>query len=403
MQTVESSHRDRRLLPQVATFEVLSHGTTRSRAGILTLGTRSIQTPVVWLGHTLKSRVRFISDGDLEPLPILMSFAEFRDNGTALDRSRRQGLHRALEHAGPILLDSGGYAFQKRRSIDLCPNDLTSFYEHSGADIGVALDHPLSPAASRRTNARRWLRSLENLAMMQRAGAPYLLMPVVHGYTIGQVRLCCEKIAALVGTPQAIGIGSMVPLLKASHIGGQFRYRRTDHSIGDHVDFVADAIHTVKQAFPNAMLHVFGAGGVPTALALFAAGADSCDSAGWRLKASFGAIQLPGTSDRYLQRRDSMRTRRLIDKSDIAAISACGCPACKTGGKVGARRALLRTSFSARATHNAHVITTEVKFLRNAILAQRDHEWLSGRLDATHRFRRLIAPAAADAASERLA
>jgi hypothetical protein len=153
MQTVESSHRDRRLLPQVATFEVLSHGTTRSRAGILTLGTRSIQTPVVWLGHTLKSRVRFISDGDLEPLPILMSFAEFRDNGTALDRSRRHGLHRALEHAGPILLDSGGYAFQKRRSIDLCPNDLTSFYEHSGTDIGVALDHPLSPAASRRTFA----------------------------------------------------------------------------------------------------------------------------------------------------------------------------------------------------------------------------------------------------------
>lgn len=65
-----------------------------------------------------------------------------------------------------------------------------------------------------------------------------------------------------------------MPLLKASHIGGRFRYRRQDGSIGSHVDFIADAIGTVRNAFPNSLLHVFGAGGVPTVLALFAAGAD---------------------------------------------------------------------------------------------------------------------------------
>jgi 7-cyano-7-deazaguanine tRNA-ribosyltransferase len=279
-------------------FEILATGNTRARAGLLTLGNRTIQTPVVWFGHSLKSRIRVTGRGEpgAEPLPILLNFAELRGNSAALNRVRLQGLHGAFEHHGPMLLDSGGYQFQNTATIDLRSTDLMEFYAECGADLAVALDHPLSPAASRRTNARRWQRSLYNLAMMRRTSATYQLMPVIHGYTIGQVRLCCDRIAALIGTPCAVGIGSMVPLLKASHIGGRFRYRRNDGSIGNHVDFIADAIATVRAAFPNSMLHVFGAGGVPTVLALFGAGADSCDSAAWRLKASFGAIQLPGTN-----------------------------------------------------------------------------------------------------------
>jgi queuine/archaeosine tRNA-ribosyltransferase len=305
-----------------------------------------------------------------------------------------QGLHHAFKHDGPILLDSGGYQFQKAASIDLSPHDLSAFYGQCGADIAVALDHPLSPAASRTTNTKRWQKSLENLAAMRRESAPYLLMPVVHGYTIGQIRRCCERIQAVVGTPCAVGIGSMVPLLKASHIGGRFRYRRQDGSIGSHVDFIADAIGTVRNAFPNSLLHVFGAGGVPTVLALFAAGADSCDSAAWRLKASYGAIQLPGTSDRFLQnrQRNPGRVRRVVDAKDLAAIGECCCPACNPLTTVASRRAWLDRSFSARAAHNAHVVTTEIGLLRTAVRAARDHEWLSARIAPTHRLRRLVLP-----------
>jgi hypothetical protein len=73
-------------------------------------------------------------------------------------------------------------------------------------------------------------------------------MPVVHGYAAGQIRRCCEQIAALMGAPCVIGIGSPVPLLKASHIGGRFRYRKDNGSVGSEVEFIGDAIGAVGDA-----------------------------------------------------------------------------------------------------------------------------------------------------------
>jgi queuine/archaeosine tRNA-ribosyltransferase len=206
---------------------------------------------------------------------------------------------------------------------------------------------------------------------------------------MGQIRRCCERIATLLGAPSVIGIGSMVPLLKASHIGGRFRYRRDDGTLGDQVDLIADSIGMVREAFPYSMVHVFGAGGVPTVLALFAAGADSCDSAAWRIKASYGAIQLPGTSDRFLKERErSIRARRVVDMEDIAAIDDCDCSACSPTEGL-ARQRMLNASFSARATHNAHVLTSEISAFRAAIRAKRDPQWLVARMTATHRLSRL--------------
>jgi tRNA-guanine family transglycosylase len=376
-----------------ATFSIESIGNTRARSGRLTIGEKTVTTPVLWLGHSLKSRVRVTHEVEPlgGPLPILVNYAELRNNSVALGKSRNRGLGGLMAHSGPILLDSGGYQFQKRRTIDLRPESLAAFYDQCGADIAVALDHPLSPALSRTTNMRRWRRSLENLAAMRRTTAPYVLMPVVHGYTISQIRRNCEQVGVLIANPCIIGIGSMVPLLKASHIGGRFRYRRGNGSLGNHVDFIADAIETVREMFPTSMLHVFGAGGVPTALALFAAGADSCDSAAWRLKASYGAIQLPGTSDRFLRkRRNSIRTRRVVDAKDVAAIGECECSACGPIRTVAARRALLDSSFSARAAHNAHVLISEIDSFRTAIRSEHDFEWLAARLADTHRLGRLI-------------
>ena len=250
---------------QARAFEIISTGKTSARTGELFLGKTVVATPVVWLGQSLKSRVRFTNytvPNEL-PLPILVNFAELRNKSAALRKSRECGLHRVLAHAGPILLNSGGYQFQKGSAFDLCPSDLANFYNQCGADMAVALDHPLSPAVSWATNNRRWHRSLENLAAMHNPCSPYMLMPVVHGYTVGQIRRCCNRIKELLGTPCVVGIGSMVPLLKASHIGGTFRYRRENGSIGNHVDFIGDAIAEVRRAFQNSMVHVFGAGGIP--------------------------------------------------------------------------------------------------------------------------------------------
>jgi hypothetical protein len=63
----------------------------------------------------------------------------------------------------------------------------------------------------------------------------------------------------------------------------------------------------------------------------------------------------------------------VIDAADITATEECDCSTCRVVEPGAARRALLNKSFSARATHNAHVVTTEVTSLRAAVRAGRDH------------------------------
>ena len=53
---------------------------------------------------------------------------------------------------------------------------------------------------------------------------------------------------------------------------------------------------------------------------MFALGVDSLDSIGWRLKAGYGAVQLPGFGDRFTG--DKLRKKRTLLKDDGRAKEA---------------------------------------------------------------------------------
>ena len=303
----------------------------------------------------------------------------------------RQGIHEYLDYHGPIIMDSGGFLFQKRGTISIQAEEIHHLYRQAGVNIGVALDHPLDPSLSTADNARRWVETLRNTTSMVSAINGYAFMPVVHGYTLKALKAACRQIRNLIGNPVMIGIGSLVPLMKASHLGPGFRYIRPDGCTGDHVTFIADALGLVRDEFPRSLLHVFGIGGVTTILAVFSLGADSVDSVAWRLKAAYGAIQIPGTSDRFLSPRpNSSKSRKVLHEREEDLLAKCCCPVCRNYRTLGWQKRHLDSSFEARALHNAWVFLEEVKIFRKAIEVGDVQKVIFRRMSRTHRLFRLF-------------
>lgn len=84
-----------------------------------------------------------------------------------------------------------------------------------------------------------------------------------------------------------------------------------------------NAISIIRKEFPDSFLHVFGVGSVSTMHLMFSLGVDSVDSMSWRMKAAYGAIQLPGIGDRFISPKNSRK--KLMEEH---LLSKCECPIC---------------------------------------------------------------------------
>jgi len=104
---------------------------------------------------------------------------------------------------------------------------------------------------------------------------------------------------------------------------------------------------------------------------MFALGVDSLDSIGWRLKAGYGAVQLPGLGDRFTgDKRRKNRTLLKDDEKAKIALLECECPVCAKHRSLEKRLLALERSFGNRALHNAWVYVQEVQAFR--IYVERD-------------------------------
>lgn len=92
---------------------------------------------------------------------------------------------------------------------------------------------------------------------------------------------------------------------------------------------------------------------------MFHVGADSVDSSGWRTKAAFGAIQLPGVGDRYITTNEKHKPYRDLSRSEKEILDNCVCPVCRKHNLSD-----LRKSFQLRALHNAWVFQKEIEIAR---------------------------------------
>ncbi len=290
---------------------------------------------------------------------ILVNAADILTKPKIKQRILREGLREFLDTKAKIIMDSGGFIFQKRSDLSITIQELIELYRNTEPDIVVSLDHPIHPSLSKEVNLQRIEKSLTNIELMLKNDLNSTFIPVIHGYSLESICDFSKKVKFLFSeyknsTPEWVGLGSLVPLLR-THKGSISIPKGIVKGDLTAVNFVFVATSLVKKLFPKSMLHVFGVGGTTTMNLIYASGANSIDSVGWRMKAAYGAIQLPGLSDRFLHERKN-KSRKVLEPNHEDLFLKCNC-----GIKPHTRKTI-DSSFNSRAIHNAYVYKQE--FLR---------------------------------------
>jgi queuine/archaeosine tRNA-ribosyltransferase len=209
-----------------------------------------------------------------------------------------------------------------------------------------------------KANRRRKIRaSSKNFGLLADRFPEKVVMPVIHGRTMEEIELSISGILQQNKSPKWVGLGGIVPLL-------QNRLPSKEISAAGAEVFIGQALTMMRNAFPTTVkIHAFGAGGPRTFPAVFALGADSGDSIGWRQAAGFGSIFLPLKTQRaVIWNYSKGPPRKVLDESDMAQIALCCCPACGSLTSTAQRVSLLKKSFYYRAIHNAWTVTNQFKY-----------------------------------------
>jgi 7-cyano-7-deazaguanine tRNA-ribosyltransferase len=344
-----------------------------AHSGKLRVGDSEIATPILWLGHRVGGKPR---PWQVFRLPgLLMNAWDILSTGQASQKVREDGINEylGLDPSCPTLLDSGGYLYLKRGNLKVDPCDVLKLYMDLAPTIGAVLDYPLDPFVEADANQKRWQQTLANTRLMFSRNGHLTLMPIIHAHSVSQAERACADLRHIIEEPSVLGIGSLVPLMRTRHDGRVLAKQSTRsvsqseyHQSSRHL--AVEIIRAVRAHFPDAFLHVFGVGGTTTMHLMFALGVDSIDSIGWRLKAGYGAVQLPGFGDRFTG--DKPRRKRTMLKDDEKSkevLLKCQCPVCQEHATLEKRLVALEKSFDNRALHNAWVFVREAASFRTKI------------------------------------
>lgn len=338
------------------------------------IGPHKVTWPIVWLGQSVRTTLITAYHQALINAPIMASLGDAVHRPRLIPKVFENGLRSRLKTKGPILLDSGGYTLWRMDDSSLKIERLAKIYEATEADLTIALDLPPSHQDDEEIRLAKYATTLTNLEFLTNSLDPKRLVPVVHGNTMAEVESNARAVSALIPRPLAICLGGLVPLFRRSGKAGA--------SLNSPIRFLAKAVSTVRSVFPNALLHLLGAGSPRTVVLAFAVGADSTDSIGWRRAAGFGTIFLPGKGERFVApaKRQRAGSRPLLSESDLTILSKCRCPVCGQANDLQSRVAQLAACYRARSAHNAWILLQEARGFAEAEARNRVSEYIAGRL-----------------------
>ena len=345
--------------------------TTKARLGILYLNSKKIKTPVLWLGCMIKNKPRPWEYFDVNA--VMVNAYGIIEEEININRT----IHDLLNINGMVMMDSGGFQLMKK-NIHITPTKLLEIYKQAKPDIGVVLDFPFNPL-DLESRIKRWKKTLENTKFMLSNSHDIVLMPVIHGYTLEEIRRACNELKDI-ADPKFVGVGSLVPILRCMKTSELSKLNGMNT-----IKFMIDAISIIRREFPDAFLHVFGVGSVTTMHLMFSLGVDSVDSMSWRIKAAYGAIQLPGTGDRFISPKNG---RRQLEEDYL--LEKCKCPIC-IDKSVSERKNALDNSnsntFFNRAIHNAFVFKEEERIFHEVLIKNNTAEFIKERLKGTRYYK----------------
>lgn len=313
-------------------------------------------SPRIWLGQSVDTSSICARHPELRKASFLTSL------GCSIRRPNLRVTHfnselrEKLGISGPLMINSGGFALMNCPNTNWTVRNVGDLIEKIEADVFVSLDLPPHVQDDNTIRRRKIRASSKNFGLLTERFPGKTIMPVIYGRTVEEIELSISGIVQQNKNPTWVGLGGIVPLL-------QNRLPSKEISAAGAEVFIGRALAMIRRAFPTVKIHAFGAGGTRTFPAVFALGADSGNSIGWRQAAGFGSIFLPLKTQRAVIWNDSKGPpRKVLDESDIAQIDVCRCPACGSMNSTAKRVSLLKKSFYYRALHNAWTITNQYRY-----------------------------------------
>ena len=256
---------------------------------------------------------------------------------------------RILYHAGKLFLDSGAFT-ARQQGIELERDRVVEIQEMFMPDKAVPLDYPFASGMPVSLMAKSWKATKENIVFWQASTKLRdRIVPVLHAWSKRSLVSNLKWLQRSANT-DTIMLGSLVNP-DFTDFSGFFGDRQPRKEL---VDMISLGIEAVRR-YTSFKVHVTGFGSSPLSLHLaYYLGADSTDSAGYRRKAAYGKIVLPGTGERYVSNRcPNFGNSAIEDTLELMWLSKCQCPICKSNPH------LLIEDWKARAIHNEYVVKQE--------------------------------------------
>jgi len=244
-----------------------------------------------------------------------------------------------------LLTDSGAYT-AARKGIILDPYEVIEIQEKLGSDVVMPLDYPFMPGMSFKEMEKRWRMTIENTQLwVDTLSKKIDVMPVVHAIGRKNLVKTVNTFSRIAGNSEYLAIGTLVD--KTFELKGFLGDRQLTKDI---VNLIVFAIKTIREYGYKVHLTGFGSSPAMLHLAIYL-GVDSTDSSGFRRRAAYGKILIPGvTGERYVGRGDAKFGICNPSSFELRKLRECQCPICKSNQK------LLWEDWRARAIHNEWVL-----------------------------------------------
>lgn len=341
------------------------------------------------VGRSVRSRVANSFDHP-QAKSTMLQVADLLAAPKSIAIVRKGGAHALFDRPQIVVLDSGGFQWLRLGRPPLEEEALIDLYRLAKPDFAVALDRPFMDTSSKQDVRAIAAENLARFRRMRRRLRKVVVVPVIHGLDANVIESQCVSLLRTDPDLPLVALGGAVPSLK--ELTRNFRSGRDRERKLALADALIMRTRIVREAFPKTRIHHLGSGGPVSMAIAIASGANSTDSAGWRIRAAYGRILMPlGRQVRNIA-GDQHARRRLLDwMSD--GLWTCKCPTCKSASSSARAATELSSSFSSRATHNLYQQFQDIQHVSELMLGRRSAR--VSRLLADHPLKALLTHLAA--------
>jgi len=254
--------------------------------------------------------------------------------------------------AGCLFLDNGAYTARMQKK-ELDTERVISVQESLNPDLTIPLDYPFLPGTSKNVMEESWDKTTENILLWQESTSlSGRLVPTLHSWDKDSLRKNVDWLQKYADS-SLIALGSIVDQ-SFSNFKGFFGDRQPTMELIDMVSYALSVIERESEF----KVHLMGWGSSPLMLHLgYYMGMKSMDTMGYRRKAAYGNIVLPGRGERHIGETSTIFGGRKIgdvgSDDDLKLLDDCSCPICQSN------QLLLLSNWKARAIHNEWVMKQE--------------------------------------------